>query len=221
MSHPATLLKRYLMELNERIAKLDAKSEDRMRTVSEQVSKLEEKLDEKVPITNETVSNIDSKLANNVQMTNEAISKLDSKLDNNIRTMNETISKLDQKLDNNLQTTNEVIVELDREKLSVQEFREFLNIFNKVIGESFPLPETIAPQASEPAPQEPNAKEDPGFQVVTILDLEAEPDTPRNAETTPSPQTAAEVAPQTIVETPASKVSPNHRSLLQRLRKTW
>jgi polyhydroxyalkanoate synthesis regulator phasin len=169
------------MELNERIAKLDAKSEDRIRAVSEQVSKLDAKLDDSVQMTNEAVRRLDSKLVNSVQSTNEAISKLDSKLDRSMWTVSETISKLDQKLDGNLQTTNEAIGELYREKLSVQEFRDFVNVFNKVLGESFPLPEAIVPQTSEPAAQESSAKDNSGFQVEAVVDLEAESGAPRNS----------------------------------------
>jgi len=207
MSHPATLLKRYLMELNERIAKLDAKSEGRIRTVSEQVSKLDAKLDGSVQMTNEAVGRLDSKLASSVQLTNEAISKLDSKLDGGMRTVSETISKLDEKLDGNLQTTNEAIGQLYREKLSVQEFREFVNVFNKVLGESFQLPEPIVPQISEPAARESSAEDDSGFQGEVVLDLEEKSGAPQNTEATSSSQAVVEVVPKIIVESPSSKVS--------------
>jgi len=181
MSHPALLLKRYLMELNERIVKLDVKSEDRMRAVSGQVSKLDAKLNGSVEMTNEAVGRLYPRLVNRVRSTNEAISKLDSKLDGSTQTASETISKLDQKLDGNLQTRNEAIGDLYREKLSIQEFRDFVNVFNKVLEESLLLPEAIVPETSETAAQESSAKDDSGLQVEAVVDLEAESGVPRHS----------------------------------------
>jgi serine acetyltransferase len=159
-------------------------------------------------MTNEAIGRLNSKLDSSVQLTNEAVSKLDSKLDGNMRTVSETISKLDEKLDGTLQTTNGAIGELYREKLSVQEFREFVNVFNKVLGESFPLPDAIVPQISEPAARQSNGGDRSGFQGETITNLEEESGAPRNTEATPSSQAGVEVtSPQIIVETPSSKAS--------------
>ena len=174
MSHPATLLKRYLTELDQRIAKLDAKSDNKICTVTEQISKLDVKLHASTQMTNEAVGRLDSKLDSGVQLTNEASSKLDSKLDVSMMTMSETISKLDEKLDSNLQTTNKAIGELCREKLSVREFRDFVDVFNKVLGESFPLSEAVIPRISEPAVQESTVVNSSGYQEEAIAVVELE-----------------------------------------------
>lgn len=165
MSHPATLLKRYLTELNGRIVKLDAKSDGGMQTVSE------------------------------------------------------TISKLDQKLDGSVQMTNQAIGDLYREKLSVQEFREFVNAFNKILGESFPLPEEPVPQTSEHELRESRAEDNSGFQGGTIAVLEPESDAPQNTETASSSQAVEEVTPQIIVENPSSEAG-EKASLSQAIEKT-
>jgi predicted acyltransferase (DUF342 family) len=187
MSHPATLLKKYLTELDERIGKLNVKSEGGIQTVSESVSKLDQKLD------------------GDMHTANENLGKLDSKLDEGIRTVSESVSKLDQKLDDSVQTTNQAIGELCREKLSVQEFREFVNAFNKILGENLLGPEKPALQTSEPALRESYA-EDNSLQGGNVAVLETKSDAPQNTEASSS-QTVEDVTPQIIVEGPASEIN--------------
>lgn len=173
MSHPATLLKRYLTELNERIVKVDEKSDGVMRTMSEAISKF----DGTIRITNETVSKLDLKLDSAVQSTNEAVSKFDLKLSGNMSTMSETVHKLDEKVDANVQTTNQAIGDLYREKLSVQEFREFVNVFNRILGEGFPLPNAVVEVKSNALQ---NAESASSSQIVGVANSEI------TVETTPS-----------------------------------
>lgn len=185
MSHPATLLKRYLTELNGRIVKLDAKSEGDLQTVSATISKLDEKVD------------------GSVHTTNEALSSMNSKLEGDLRTVSETISKLDKKLDDSVQTTNQAIGDLYREKLSVQEFREFVNAFNKILSESFPLPEEPAPQASESATLESRTEGDSRLQGEAVVVPPTESDVPQNGEA--AAQVAEEARPQAIIGSPPSE----------------
>ena len=201
MSHPATLLKRYLTELNDRIVKLDAKSDGGIQIVSETINKLDQKLD------------------GNVHATNEALSKLESKVDGGIRSVSETIKKLDEKVDRSVQTTNQAIGDLYREKLSVQEFREFVNVFNKILSESFPLPQQPVPQTSEHELREPHAEDNSAFQGGTIAVLEPESEAPQNTETTSSSQALIDATPQIIVENPSPEVD-EKASLSQATEKT-
>jgi hypothetical protein len=181
MSHPATLLKRYLTELNGRIVKLDAKSEGEIQIVSATIGKLDEKVD------------------SNVSMTNEALSRMNAKLEGDMRTVSETVSKLDKKVDDTLQMTNRAIGDLYREKLSVHEFREFVNTFNKILSESFPLPEEPAPQSPNPAVPESHTEGGASFQGDAVLIPPTESDVPQNTETG-TDQVAEEGAPWTIAD---------------------
>ena len=158
-----------MTELSERIAKLDAKSDGKIQTLTEQISKLIVRLDGNAQATSGAVSRLDSKLDTGVQLTNEAVSKLDSKLDGGLRAMSEAISNLDGKSDGNMQMTNQAIGDLYKEKLSVQEFREFINVFNKIFGESFLLPEKPATQFSEPAVRESNDEVNSCFQGKPVV----------------------------------------------------
>ncbi len=185
MSHPATLLKRYLTELNGRIIKLDAKSECHTHIVSETLGKLDEKLD------------------GSVHTTNEALSRLDSKLEGGMRTVSETIIKLDEKLDASVQTTNQAIGNLYREKLSVQEFREFVNAFNKILSECYPAPEEPALQTPEAATQKMCAEDGSGYQGEAVLVPPTESDAPRQSDAVSMAVEA--IAPQTIVDSPPSE----------------
>lgn len=187
MSHPATLLRRYLTEINERIVKLDAKADGGLRTVSETINKLDQKLD------------------GNLQTANEALSKLDSRLDGSMSSVTETVSKLDQKLEGAIQNTNQAIGNLYREKLSVQEFREFVNLFNKILGESFPLPEELVPKTSEPASQESRIEDRSSSQGDAVAIFEPESDAPQDIEEASSSQAMEGAAPQTIVKSPSTE----------------
>ncbi len=165
MSHPAMLLKRYLTELNERIVKLDAKSDGCLQTVSE------------------------------------------------------TISKLDEKVDNCVQTTNQAIGDLYREKLSVQEFREFVNTFNRILGESFPLPGEPVPQTPEPTLIESRAEDDSRFQGEVVVGSPTESDAPQSSEAASSTQVVQEVIPEPGVDSPSSEVG-EQASLPQAIEET-
>ncbi len=184
MSHPATLLKRYLTELNDRIEKLESKSDGGIQIVSETINKLDQKLD------------------GSIHATNEAINRLESKVDGGIRSVSETIKKLDEKVDRNVQTTNQAVGDLYREKLSVQEFRDFVNVFNKILNDSFALPQQPVQQTSEHEIREPHAEDTSAFQGGTIAVLEPESEAQQNTETTSSSQALIEATPQAIVENP-------------------
>ncbi len=157
MSHPAALLKKYLAELSARIDRLDAKFDGGLRVVNEEVSK------------------VDAKLDGVMQVTNENVSRLDAKLDGRVQTVREEVGKLEAKFDGSTRMTNEKIGELNKEKLSVQEFREFVEVFNKILVESFPLPEEPVVQASEPVVQGSSAAVSSGVQgeAVVIMDMES------------------------------------------------
>ena len=225
MSHPASLLKMYLMDLNARLDKLDAKLDSSIQTVSEAVSKLDSKLDSGLQVTNDAVSKLDSKLDSGLQVTNDAVSKLDSKLDGGLQITNEAVSKLDAKtndglrtvsdavnsvdakLDGNVQVTNEAIGQLFIEKLSVQEFREFVDVFNKVLSESFPLPEEPVPKGSEPAVQESGTPASSGVQGEAVVVLDMETDAPGNIEAASASQASVDgSSAQIIVDSPSSEV---------------
>jgi hypothetical protein len=148
---------------------------------------------------------LDSKLNSGLQLTSQAVSKLDAKLEGGMTAMSETITKLDGKLDGNMQTTNQAIGDLYREKLSVQEFREFVNVFNKILSKSFPLPEKPVTQLSEAVTRESAAEVSSFYQEKPVAVLETESNAPQNTETASLSQTVEEVTPQIIVENPSSE----------------
>lgn len=185
MSHPTTLLKEYLNELSERLTELDTKLDDKIRTLSEQISSLNAKLDGKA------------------QMTNEILAKLGSKQNGGMRALRETISRLDDRLDSSVQTTNQAIRELYREKLSVQAFREFLNIFNKILRESFPLRDERAAQSSGHAVPESRADDTSYFIREHAAIPGVELDTPRYDGTALSSR--GEGSSQIVLERPSAR----------------
>lgn len=166
MSHPAELLKKYLTELNERIAELEARSDGDIKIVSEAINKLEEKLDNTINVTNQAVDN------------------------------------------------------LYREKLSVQEFREFVDAFNRILGEIFPLFEKhISEKSEKPVFIEPHAEEGSSFEGVTAMALPTESDTIKDIEKAFSSQAVEETATKTIIDSSMSEMEET-ASLSQGVEKT-
>ncbi len=189
MSHPASLLKKYLVELNARLDKLDAKLDGSLRTMSEAVSKLDAKLD------------------GGLQMTNEAVSKLDVKTNFGIRAVGEAVSRVDAKLVSSVQVTNEAMGQLFREKLSVREFREFVDVFNQVLGGCFPLPEEPVPKGSELVVGESGAAVDSGVQEEAVVILDMETDASENVEAVSASRAVVDSSPvQVIVGGPSSEI---------------
>lgn len=201
MSHPASLLKKYLMELNERVNKLDAKLDSNLQILNEEVQRLGVKIDGCIQDTNGNAATFDSKLNGNIQTVRGEIRKLDSNLaralvgsikltdgkikelhttiEGGLHTANEEIHRLDAKLCSSIQMTDQSIGALFREKLSVQEFREFVEVFDKTLGdESHLLHMGAISQTSEPGLKDSNDEGEDGLQrepfVVTDSDTAVE-----------------------------------------------
>jgi hypothetical protein len=242
MSHPAELLKKHLMDLNARLDRLDAKLDSSMQTVDEEVRKLGVKIDSGVQDANEKITKLDLKLDGSMQTIHGEIHKLDTDLDCGMKLASEKIDKLDAKFDGNLQTANEELRRLDaklagsiqmidqnigalyREKLAVQEFREFVDVFNKVLGENLQMSKVPVPQSSELVVQESSAMVNSGVQeeVTVIVDMESEAQennaaasstqavegvSPNTVADNPSPEMVEEVAPPRVAEETAQDVA--------------
>ncbi len=178
MSHPAELLKRYLTDLSDQIVKSDATSGERVRTVNETIDQLDVKLDSSIQIASEAIGRIDSKVDSDSRSINNVVGNLGSKMDTEINAMKESINRLSDKLDASVQTTNQAIGDLYREKLSVREFREFVDAFYEILAEDLPSPKKPSTETKR------NTSQDNG--------------------TTSSSPTAVQVNPQIIIESPPS-----------------
>jgi hypothetical protein len=223
MSHPAALLKKYLTELNARLDRLEAKLDGGLRVTNEKVGKLEAKMDCSLQTVNETigklnlkfdgdmktvneeVSKLDAKLDGVMQVTNENVSKLGAKLDYGVLAAREEVGKLDAKFEGSTQMTNEKMCELDKEKLTAQEFREFVDVFNKILGENLPMSEEPAPQSSQPAVQPSSATISPVVQEEPVVIMDMESEAQRNSAAS-SAQVVDGVSPQTVAEKPSCEI---------------
>ncbi len=139
MSHPAELLKKYIIDLSEQITSSDAKSEDNIRIMNGNIDKLGVKVDGNIQKTDEAIERLDLKLDTDNQVTGDVVKNLGSKIDSDIAAIKESINALNRKLDSSVQTTNQAIGDLYREKLSVREFREFVDAFSEILTEDMPL----------------------------------------------------------------------------------
>ncbi len=158
-----------MADLEGRIAESSKNSNEGIQALNEMVNKLGSKLDGHLQKTAEAIARLDSKVDSGAQLTSEVSRKIDSKLDGDIKTVNEEIGKLGDRLEANVQTTNQAIGDLYREKLSVREFREFVNDFHKILSEGLLLPKEPVAEASLTAPLKEDAPNSPATQISAIF----------------------------------------------------
>lgn len=137
---------------------------------------------------------------------NNRITELEAKSDGGMQKVNAAISRLDEKLDSSVKATNQAIDKLCREKLSVQEFREFVDAFNRILSEILPLFERHAADKTTPAFMEVHAENASSFEGEAVAALPAESEALEDVEVASSSSQSVEAASQPIISIPVSEI---------------